>query len=104
MLSVECAVRRRVFKILELSRHSRGLQILGATVRASLHELGLLIFFLFISVILFSSAVYFAENYEHFSKGSDYDFKSIPEAFWWVRPPLCLVHMTFTHTHTHTVN
>ena len=75
-----------MFKILELSRHSRGLQILGATVRASLHELGLLIFFLFISVILFSSAVYFAEKYFSESNPSfESDFKSIPEAFWWVR-------------------
>ncbi|KAG7245828.1 hypothetical protein CRUP_027228, partial [Coryphaenoides rupestris] len=41
-------------------------------------ELGLLIFFLFIGVILFSSAVYFAEAEEKESF-----FTSIPEAFWW---------------------
>lgn len=48
------------------------------TLKASLRELALLIFFLFIGVILFSSAVYYAEA------GSERShFKSIPGAFWW---------------------
>src|SRR6218665_3854015 len=51
----------RVFRIFKLSRHSKGLQILGMTLKASMKELALLIFFLLIGVVLFSSAVYYAE-------------------------------------------
>uniref|UniRef100_A0A6J0UYD2 Potassium voltage-gated channel subfamily A member 3-like n=1 Tax=Pogona vitticeps TaxID=103695 RepID=A0A6J0UYD2_9SAUR len=68
----------RVFRIFKLSRHSKGLQILGQTLKASMRELGLLIFFLFIGVILFSSAVYFAE-----ADDPNSSFSSIPDAFWW---------------------
>jgi len=69
----------RVFRIFKLSRHSKGLQILGQTIRASMRELGLLVFFLFICVVLFSSAVFFAEANDEGKSG----FKSIPDAFWW---------------------
>ncbi len=68
----------RVIRIFKLTRHSRGLHILGNTIHASLHELAMLALFLVIGVILFSSAVYYAE-----SKVESRDFESIPHAFWW---------------------
>jgi len=73
----------RVFRIFKLSRHSRGLQILGLTLKASLRELCLLVFFLMIGVILFSSAVYYAENGDSAVEGGGNQFLSIPHAFWW---------------------
>ncbi|XP_074625604.1 potassium voltage-gated channel protein Shaker-like isoform X2 [Acropora palmata] len=69
----------RVFRIFKLSRYSRGLQILGHTLKASLRELGLLFFFLCMGVILFSSAVYYAEV----GNEDNNDFLSIPHSFWW---------------------
>ncbi|THD18964.1 Potassium voltage-gated channel protein Shaker [Fasciola hepatica] len=68
----------RVFRIFKLSRHSKGLQVLGRTLRASFRELGLLSFFLFVCVVLFSAAVYFAEV-----DATEEQFPSIIDAFWW---------------------
>uniref|UniRef100_A0AAF5RVY7 BTB domain-containing protein n=4 Tax=Wuchereria bancrofti TaxID=6293 RepID=A0AAF5RVY7_WUCBA len=69
----------RVFRIFKLSRHSVGLQILGKTFRASIQEFCLLIFFMVIALVLFSSGVYFAEQNEPNTK-----FTSIPASFWFV--------------------
>ncbi|XP_066923054.1 potassium voltage-gated channel subfamily A member 7-like isoform X4 [Clytia hemisphaerica] len=77
-LSVLRVVRLvRVFRIFKLSRHSLGLRILGHTLRASISELGMLIFFLCLGVILFSSAIFYAEQ------GMNDQFQSIPDAFWY---------------------
>lgn len=51
----------RVFRVFKLSRHSRGLQILGNTLRSSLSELIMLGFFLFIGVMIFGSCIYYSE-------------------------------------------
>ncbi len=48
----------RVFRIFKLSRHSKGLQILGRTLKASMRELGLLMFFLFIGKKIFQNYIF----------------------------------------------
>lgn len=68
----------RVFRILKLSRHSRGLITLGLALRASLRELALLFFFLLIGIVLFSSGVYYADLTHE-----DSPFDSILDGFWW---------------------
>ena len=77
-LSVLRVVRLvRVFRIFKLSRHSLGLRILGHTLKASVSELGMLIFFLILGVIVFSSAIFYCEE------GVNKEFISIPDAFWY---------------------
>ncbi|CAH1783926.1 unnamed protein product [Owenia fusiformis] len=68
----------RVFRVFKLSKHSAGLRILGLTIKASLRELGMFLFFLIVSMVLFSAAVYYAEF-----MNPDSQFPSIPHGFWW---------------------
>ena len=68
----------RVCRIFKLTRHSKGLHVLGKTLCASVNELIMLMLFLVIGVILFASAAYYAEEDKQDSK-----FVSIPHAFWW---------------------
>ncbi|CAB4012877.1 potassium voltage-gated channel subfamily A member 7-like [Paramuricea clavata] len=68
----------RVVRIFKLTRHSRGLYILGHTLKSSRSELFMLLLFMIMGVILFASGVYYCENTENTEQ-----FPSIPHSFWW---------------------
>ena len=68
----------RVFRIFKLSRYSGEMKILGKALKDSARELCLLVFFIVLGVILFSSAAFYAEDGTPSTM-----FRSIPGAFWW---------------------
>lgn len=68
----------RLVRIFKLTKHSVGLQVLVLTFKASLEGLGLFLVALFVSLLVFSSAIYYAELGQ---PGSH--MHSIPDAFWW---------------------
>lgn len=52
----------RVLRLFKLTRHSPGLRILIHTFKASAKELGLLVFFLILGIVVFASLVFYAER------------------------------------------
>lgn len=77
----------RAFRIFKLTKHSRGMQILGLTIKQSLKELSLFAIFLGIAVIFFSASIYYADLFDTQSK----NISSIPDAFWWAIVTMCTV-------------
>ncbi|KAK5852825.1 hypothetical protein PBY51_006664 [Eleginops maclovinus] len=68
----------RILRILKLARHSIGLQALGATVRHSYQEVGLLLLFLSVGISIFSALIYSAER-----DVENTDLGTIPSGWWW---------------------
>lgn len=68
----------RLFRIIKLSKHLTGLKILYHTLRSSWKELLLLVIFVSIQVLFFSTIIYYTEKGVYQNK-----FHSIPEGFWW---------------------
>ena len=66
----------RVLRIFKLARHSTGLKSIAYTLTNSYKELGLLVLFMSMGVLVFASLVYFAE------KGGARDW-SFYQSFWW---------------------
>lgn len=68
----------RLVRIFKLTKHSSGLQVLILTFKASVQGLCLFFVALIVCILLFSSAIYYAEHGVATS-----EINSIPDAFWW---------------------
>ncbi|XP_068736744.1 shaker-related potassium channel tsha2-like [Montipora capricornis] len=68
----------RVVRLLKLTRYVAALRILGNTLHTCQEQLLALLFLIIISVILFSSSIYYIEN-----EANSEQFCSIPASFWW---------------------
>ena len=68
----------RLIRVFKLTKHSVGLQVLVLTFKASIEGLGLFLVALMVCLLVFSSAIYYAESG---TTGSQ--ISSIPDAFWW---------------------
>ena len=76
----------RVFRVVKMMRNSTRLQALGSSIKNSSSELGFILFSFGLGVIIFATAVYYAE------KGVEgTTFKSIPDSMWYA-----IVTMTTT--------
>jgi len=87
----------RVMRVFKMSKNFKGLMLLVETLRKSVAALVMLIFFVVIIMILFSTLVYETEkgDYDVYRKqyvtwrGGQTGFESIPSSMWW-----CIVTMT----------
>uniref|UniRef100_A0A3P8UBG8 Potassium voltage-gated channel, delayed-rectifier, subfamily S, member 3a n=1 Tax=Amphiprion percula TaxID=161767 RepID=A0A3P8UBG8_AMPPE len=68
----------RVFRIFKLARHSAGLRSLGATLRHSSREVGLLVLFLSVGISMFSALIYFVEK-----ETEESELQTMPIGWWW---------------------
>ncbi|CAJ0960172.1 unnamed protein product, partial [Mesorhabditis belari] len=69
-----------VMRLFKLTQHFSGLKILIQTFKASAEELGLLVFFVLLAIVIFAALVYYAERSQ---LNPDNQFTSIPTGLWW---------------------
>ena len=67
----------RICRVLRLARHYTGVKILVLALKASFKELGMLMIFVFIVVLIFAVVIYYTEIFV------DDTFPSIPDGYWW---------------------
>ena len=73
----------KIFRIFNQTKFYHGARVMGLTIKASLNDLVTLTFLIMVSSVLFSSFVYYFENWNFEKNTAGRDFESIPASFWW---------------------
>eukprot|EP01124_Arcella_intermedia_P023257 TRINITY_DN3647_c0_g4_i1.p1 TRINITY_DN3647_c0_g4~~TRINITY_DN3647_c0_g4_i1.p1 ORF type:complete len:442 (-),score=79.21 TRINITY_DN3647_c0_g4_i1:49-1311(-) len=91
----------RIFRLLKVAKYSKQLPILMKSIHNSVGGFAVGIFSLFMSLILWASAIYYAEtvfcsldptdNTWKYDDGTLSDFQSIPDSLWWTIVTMCTV-------------
>ena len=81
----------RIMRIFKLARRSVGLQAIAHTMKSSYKELGLLLMFVGMGMLIFGSLCYFAEK-----DVEDSSYTSIPQSMWWAIQTLTSVSQVKT--------
>ena len=71
----------RVFRVLKLGGRFEKMQVVANAMAESFDMLGMLAFLLLLTMVIFSSLVYYAEY--RLSPDPNSEFHSIPASFWW---------------------
>ena len=71
----------RMFRVFHLVKHYQALKVLVYSLKASLHELLMLLIFLMIGMLVFATMIYYTERKDAVNPSDT--FNTIPVGFWW---------------------
>ena len=74
----------RVVRVFRLARYSKRIKFFVHSITSSSREFGMLIIYLSLCILLYSTTMYYLEK-----DGEETKFVDIPTTFWW-----CIVSMT----------
>ena len=73
----------KFFRVFNQKKLYYGARVMGLTIKTSLSDLATLMFLVLVATVLFSSFIFYFENWDSEKNTEGHDFESIPASFWW---------------------